>query len=246
MEQNETPSPSEKSRSRILSTLVLIVLIVVVGVVGYLIIDTLMAIRQPIDQAGRIPQAVATEVQQIINPTPTIIADPVTIVREVRDLSRLETAAFTIEKVITAESGEGALGFLFRDRMLLVAQGQVIAGIDLSRMTENDIKVAGDAVFVTMPAAEIFVATLNNENTYVYDRQTAVLGQQVDLETLARQEAESAILQAAIEDGILSMAQDNGEQYMVGLLKALGFSEVTFIKGTPGPDQNQGEWPVEP
>jgi hypothetical protein len=244
MGQNE--APPEKGRSRIAATLVLIVLILVVGVVGYLIIDTLMKIRRPIDEAARIPQAVATEVQEIINPTPTIIADPVTIVRQMQDLSRLETAAFTIEKVITAESGEGALGFLFQDRLLLVAQGQVIAGIDLARMTEEDIQVAGDSVFVTMPAAEIFVATLNNENTYVYDRETAILGQQVDLETLARQEAEAAILEAAIEEGILRMAQDNAEHYLVGLMKALGFNEVVFVKGTPGPDQNQGEWPVEP
>jgi hypothetical protein len=223
---------------RILITLILVAILLIIVVVGYLIVDTILTLRQPIEV---VPAGVATQVEQILHPTPTLIADPVTIVRQVQALSRLETASFTIEKVITAESGEGPLGFLFSDRLLLVAQGQVIAGVDLARMSERDVRVAGTSVFITLPAAEIFVATLNNENTYVYDRQTGLFGQQIDLETLARQEAERAILQAALEDGILTMAQGNAEQYIGSLLRALGFEEVVFVTATPAPDQNRGQ-----
>jgi hypothetical protein len=223
---------------RALITLILVAILLVIVVVGYLIVDTILTLRQPIEV---VPAGVATQVQQVLHPTPTLIADPVTIVRQVQALSRLETASFTIEKVITAESGEGPLGFLFSDRLLLVAQGQVIAGVDLARMAERDVRVVGTSVFVTLPAAEIFVATLNNENTYVYDRQTGLFGQQIDLETLARQEAERAILQAALEDGILGMAQGNAEQYIGSLLRALGFEEVVFVTATPAPDQNRGQ-----
>lgn len=218
---------------RLLSTLVLVAILVVVLVVGYLIVDTLLAIRQPIAGVG-------TQVQQLLHPTPTIIADPVTVVRQVRSLSRLETASYTIEKVITAESGEGPLGFLFQDKLLLVAQGEVIAGVDLERIGEGNVQVVQDTVFITLPASEIFVATLNNDATYVYDRQTGVFGQQVDLETLARQEAEKAILQAALDDGILNMAQDKAEQVVKSLMEAVGFNEVVFVRGTPAPDQKRG------
>jgi hypothetical protein len=237
MERDGTSRSKRFNPTRLLATIVLIAALLVILVVGYLIVDTILALRQPVTV---IPEAVGTQVQQVLNPTPTIIADPVTIVRQVQSLSRLETASYTIEKVITAESGEGPLGFLFRDRLLLVAQGQVIAGVDLSRMSEGDVQVAGTSVFVTLPAAEIFVATLDNDETYVYDRQTAVLGQQIDLETLARQEAEHAILDAALEDGILKMAQNNAEQYLTGLMRALGFEEAIFVTGTPAPDQDRG------
>jgi hypothetical protein len=219
--------------SRLISTLVLVAILVVVLVVGYLIVDTMLALRQPMSGIG-------TQIQQILNPTPTIIADPVTVVRQVRSLSRLETASYTIEKVITAESGEGPLGFLFQDKLLLVAQGEVIAGVDLERIGEGNVQVVQDTVFITLPASEIFVATLDNDATYVYDRQTGVFGQQVDLETLARQEAEKAILQAALDDGILNMAQDKAEQVVQKLLEAVGFREVVFVRGTPAPDQNRG------
>ena len=236
MGQDETPRGGFDFR-RLLVSLILLAILLVILIGGYLAVDTILTLRR---STGSVPRAVSTQVQQVLHPTPTLIADPVTIIRQVRSLSRLETASFTIEKVITAESGEGPFGFLFRDRLLLVAQGQVIAGVDLSRMGEEDIQVVGTTVFVTLPAAEIFVATLNNDNTYVYDRQTALLGQQVDLETLARQEAEREILQAALEGGILEMARDNAEQYIGSLIRALGFEEVVFVTATPAPDQDRG------
>src|SRR3990170_1208730 len=56
----------------------------------------------------------------------------------IRAVARLETIQYTVERVITAESGEGLFGFLFRDRVLLVAHGYVIAGIDLGRLLPSD------------------------------------------------------------------------------------------------------------
>lgn len=244
VDQHEPGSspPAEQQERRLpvarwAATAVLVAALLVIVIVGYMIVDTLLKLRQPI---ATVPGAVGTQVQEVLNPTPTIIADPVTVIRQVRSLSRLETASYTIEKVITAESGEGPLGFLFQDRLLLVAQGQVIAGVDLSRMGEGDVQVAGASVFITMPASEVFVATLDNDETYVYERQTGVFGQQIDLETLARQEAERVILEAALEDGILKMAQDNAEQYLTGLMIVLGFDEVVFVTATPAPDQDRG------
>ncbi len=236
-ENNETPRP-HRSPSHLLGTIIVLALLLAIAIVGYLIVDGLLQLQRPFVE---MPEAVGTQLQQILNPTPTLIASPQTIVHEVQTLARLETASYTIEKVIAAESGEGPLGFLFRDKLLLVAQGQVIAGVDLTRVTVNDVQVVGTTVYITLPASEIFVATLDNENTYVYDRQTALFGQQVDLETLARQEAERVILQAALEDGILDMAQKNAELYVGSLIRALGFEEVVFVRGTPAPGQNRGE-----
>ena len=55
------------------------------------------------------------------------------------------------------------------------------------------------------PPAEVFIATLDNQKSYVYDRETGIFTKGVnDLETLARQAAEQEILKAAMEDGILN------------------------------------------
>jgi hypothetical protein len=235
----DKPRPPADS-NRIIQSLILLAILIVIAVIGYLIVDTFRAVTAPVNA---ISGSFGTQAAQILHPTPTIVADPVTVIKQIRSLSRLETSSFTIEKVITADSGEGPLGFLFQDKLLLVAHGEVIAGVDLSRMDDNSVKVVGTSVFVTLPASEVFVATLDNQKTYVYDRQTGVLGQQTNLETLARQKAEQEILKGAIEGGILTLAQDNADQVIKKLLEALGFADVNFVHGTPMPDQNRGGTP---
>jgi hypothetical protein len=175
-----------------------------------------------------------TQVSSLLHPTPTIIPDPVTIVNEVRSLARLETIQFSIEKVITAESGQGNFSFLFGDKLLFVAHGTVIAGVDLGQLTSQDLRLDGNVLTVQMPEPEIFVATLDNDKSYVYDRQKGLLNSgAIDLETKARQAAVQAIATAALQDGILSQAKLNAENYLTRLFKTLGYQEVIFLYPTP-------------
>ena len=149
-------SISNFNLNTVILLLILIALVVVI-VGGFLLVGTVRRLAQPLEQ---VEQALQEQFDEIVNPTPTIILDPVTIIRQVRGLSRLETASYTIEKVITAESGQGAFAFLFGDRLILVAHGQIFGGVDLGKMGEGDIIVAEDGmVVVTLPPAEILVAT---------------------------------------------------------------------------------------
>ena len=174
-------------------------------------------------------QALKTQVAQVLHPTPTIIPDPITIINEVRSLARLETIQYSVEKIITAESGQEALKTLFGDRLLFVAHGIVIAGLDLNQMEPADLELRDGILTVNLPDAEIFIATLDNDKSYVYDRQTGLLtkGEQ-DLETLARQAAEQEIHHAALEDGILEQAAENAKVYLTRLFGTLGYDEVLF------------------
>ena len=187
--------------------------------------------------------------QLIPQPTPTIYPSSSTVIRSVQRLSRLETVSYHIEKVITAETGQGPLGFLFGDKLLLIAAGEVIAGIDLSRLEAGDVASSGDGtLFMRLPIAEVFVATLDNEKTSVYDRRTGVIGLNPELETAARREAERMILEAALEDGLEAEAQANGEEFLVTFLLALGFEEVVFtdVMPTPTPAPNASPTPASP
>jgi len=80
----------------------------------------------------------------------------------------------------------------------------------------------------------VFIATLDNEKTYVYERDTGILRKpNTDLETLARQTAEIEIRKAAIEDGILNIARQNAETYLTRLFIALGYKDVIFVDQLP-------------
>lgn len=214
-------------------------LLIVLGAGMYFIVTTIRnavnetaananSALQPLSEAN---QAMQTQVSQLMNPTPTIIPDPVTYITEIRSLARLETIQYSIEKVITAEQGQGSFGFLFGDKLLFVAHGYVIAGIDMAKIEPQHMRYEGGVLYVTLPPAEVFVATLNNEKSYVYDRETGIFTKGLnDLETLARQSAEQEILKAAMEDGILNQAQVNAEAFLIRFFAALGFPNTIFVK----------------
>lgn len=215
-------------------------------IIGILLIFSLTAlgivwvvqrtIQQTVEPVQNVTGSIGTRVAFILNPTPTILPDPVTIVRQVRAMARLETIQYTVEKVITAETGQDALSFLFGDRLIFVAHGEVIAGVDLAKMGPEDVRVENGVLFVQLPEAEIFVASLDNQQSYVYDRDTGLLNRgDINLETAARQAAEEEIRNAALEGGVLRMAQDNAETYMERLFRSLGFDEIVFLEGTPTP-----------
>lgn len=205
---------------------VLVLMLTTVLVAGAAVVWSVRQVTQPLVAAER---AVQKQIEQIVRPTPTIRPDPVTIVKEVQGLSRLETAAYTIEKIVTAESRQGPLAFLLGDRLILVAHGEVIAGVDLDELGEDDVSVdAEGVVHVSLPKAKVFIAALSSEGSYVFDRDTGVVGQRVDLETQARQAAEVEIRQAALEDGILEMAQQNAEGTVRQLIRRLGFDDIRF------------------
>lgn len=205
-----------------------ILVILVIAAVGVLV-TIQRTTQQVIQPVSDMTSGLSTQVAQFLHPTPTILPDPVTIINQIRPLARLETIQYTIEKVITAEIGQNALAPLFGDRLLFVGHGYVIAGIDLSKIRSEDLSYEDGILVINLPKAEVFVATLDNNQSYVYDRETGLLTHgDTNLETTARQAAEEQIKQAALEDGILEQAQTNAEIYLESLLNELGYPEVSF------------------
>jgi hypothetical protein len=193
-------------------------------------------IQRTVQPVNDVTGGIATRVAEIMHPTPTVIPDPVTIIHAVRDLARLETIQYSVEKVITAETGQGTFGFLFGDRLLFVAHGMVIAGVDLQKLRPEDLRVEDNVLYVRLPEAEIFVATLDNDKSYVYNRDTGVLTRgDINLETTARRAAEQEIERGALEDGILDQAQQNAENFLYRFFRDLGFPEVIFEQPVPAP-----------
>ena len=170
-----------------------------------------------------------------------MLPDPVTIVHEIRSLARLETASMTVEKIVTATDNEGQLFGLLRDELIFVAYGEAVAGVDLANLTVDDMVVVDPlTVMVHLPEAEIFHAFLDEERSYVADRDTPLLARAFNtsdpnLETLVRREAQKQVERAAEEGELVSIAQQNAEDYIGALLRSLGFENVIFTESTPPP-----------
>jgi len=215
--------------------LVLVIgLLAIFGLVGW---EIVRAVRDVTEAPAATSKGLATQVQELLHPTPTIYPSSQAVIVQIRSLARLETAQYTVEKVITAETGQGVLAPLFGDRLLLVAHGEVTAGVDLGKLADGDITTTPDGkVTIVLPAAEIFSSALDNQKSYVYDRQTGLLTHgDVNLESEARQVAEQEINKVALEDGILTMAQSNASTFVERLMRSLGFTQVVIVQATPVP-----------
>lgn len=169
----------------------------------------------------------------LITPTVIIQAQGPSVVEQIQALSRLETSRYAIEKVLTGEA-TGVLPILTHDKILFVAHGDVVAGVDLGKLTEDDVRVVSGTVTIRLPPAEILSASLDNSKSYVYNRDTGLLGRpDPNLESQIRQEAEKQIRQAALEDGILARADENARTTLRTLLHGLKYETVIFETQPP-------------
>lgn len=153
------------------------------------------------------------------------------VVEGVQRLDRLATVRWTESVPVTKESGGSQLERLFSgEKVLLVAVGEVEAGVDLAALGKDDVKVSDERVTIRLPEPEILSTSLDEGKTRVYDRDYSPLNLRPDdaLVERARAEAEQKIEQAARENGILDTAEQNAESSIRAFVTTLGFEEVRF------------------
>jgi hypothetical protein len=167
--------------------------------------------------------------------TTTIDTSVPAVVEKIQRLSRLETVVYSLDSVVEGERTTPLLpDILAGDKLLLIVHGQSIAGVDLSQLKPEDVRIdnptgttAGSTIHVTLPASQIFVTSLDEQHTRVYTRATGLLvPADANLESDTRAKAQQQLQQAALSDGILDAARQNARATVTTLLYSLGFQHV--------------------
>jgi hypothetical protein len=150
------------------------------------------------------------------------------VVEKIRQLSRLETVDYSIDKIVEGDRENPYLpNFLVGDKLMLVAHGEVIAGVDLGQLKAGDVSVNGEAVQVHLPEPQVLTTRIDNSRTRVYSRTTGLLvAADPNLESQVRMTAEQQFTQAALSDGVLDKARQNARTSVSALLYGLGFQKV--------------------
>jgi hypothetical protein len=153
------------------------------------------------------------------------------VVEGIQELDQLATVRWTESVPVTRESGGDALERLFSgEKVLLIATGEVEAGVNLADIGKDDVSVNGDSVTIKLPEPEILSASLDEEKTHVYDRDFSPLNVRPDddLVEKARAQALVKIKGAALENEILDTAEQNAENSIRAFVTSLGFEKVRF------------------
>lgn len=180
-----------------------------------------------------------TVVETVFQPQEKVV-DIATLVTQVRELNRLETASMRVMHVGTiTQSYKMVPNSLAADELTFLATGDVIAGIDLSQLRQEDVWRSPDGTInLRLPPAQVLVTRVDNQQSRVLTRKTGMLRRaDVDLETRARQRAEENIRAEALKRGVLKIAGESAEKKMAELLHTFGAEKVRFVGRRSAPGQ---------
>ncbi|HLX70955.1 MAG TPA: DUF4230 domain-containing protein, partial [Verrucomicrobiae bacterium] len=115
------------------------------------------------------------------------------------------------------------------NRLLLLAQGVVKAGVDLSKLKPDDLKINGKTIWIRLPPAHITDAYLDDKETKVVERTTGFLRSfDKDLEQNVRRSAVEDMRLSAGRGGILKDADERARTQLASFFTLMGFERVEF------------------
>lgn len=159
------------------------------------------------------------------------------LLKSIQDMNRYEGAAGTFQVVVDLEKDARFLPDSIKGtRTLYVASGTVGAYVDLGGIGPDSVSV--DAPRTTaalrLPHARLAGPALDPERSYAVSKQRGLLDRLGDLfsdnpadERAVRTLAAERIGDAARESDLPSRAEKNTTAMLQGLLRALGFEQVT-------------------
>lgn len=173
-------------------------------VLGLLVVCVVLLLRSGLGWSWR-PQALSTP----------------SVVTQIRQLNQLATVRFSIQRVVGLTESKIPVG---EESILLIVQGDVLAGVDLADLRQEDVMLSGKGAVVRLPPAKVLTSYLDESQTKVWDRHvtwwTPWVPYSPDLEHRARLQALDEIRRAAINMGILDRASQNAENAIRQFLAA--------------------------
>jgi uncharacterized protein DUF4230 len=161
-----------------------------------------------------------------------------TVIKEIRALGRLETAALHVEKVVEVKDHQTKLYGAVEadDALLFVAAGEVVLGVDLAKLEDGDVSF--DPVTrkaeVKLPPIEVLSTRFDEARSYVHARSTDVLAKRNEgLESTARREALTAFAAAGKEPRSVDLAKEHAEKQVRVLAKGWGATDLVVTWKAP-------------
>ncbi|HAN78513.1 MAG TPA: DUF4230 domain-containing protein [Bacteroidales bacterium] len=158
------------------------------------------------------------------------------VVNQLKSASKLTTVEYVLTKIVSAKENK-----LIGKNLYFFAKTKayVKAGIDLSKLQENDIVISENKISVSLPPIEIINFSYPADSFEVvtkYTEERSLFGwNNIDVEQKDDyfRQAETDI-RANINDlGITEVAEKNALKFLTKLLASLGFTEI-YLTFKPG------------
>lgn len=161
-------------------------------------------------------------------------SDRVAQVLQVRDMAELATTEYSVTKIVKASDDK--TWYKFGDRKILMSvEADIKAGIDLSQLTKDDVRIQGKSIRVDLPAPVIISLNLPPEKIKVAFQEIGVLRDPFD--NAARDallaQAEVQIRKSIPVTGILAETEKNTRNLLTNFLQQAGYENIDIRFGQP-------------
>ena len=153
------------------------------------------------------------------------------VVDRIQNASELTTTIFAMQTVVPTSQNR-TIGYwqIGTTNLVYIAYGEVRAGVDLSQLTPENVKVTDGQVNIQLPPPQILDSKIDVDRSlvYSYDQGFLNLGPHVpnELQTLAQQKALTEVISAACRTGILAQANKQAQLSIANLLNISGYPLV--------------------
>ena len=165
------------------------------------------------------------------------------VLKSIASLEQFRAATANMQVILEVEKDTILPSFLKGEKVLFVAGGQVDAGVDFSGLDADAIEVddTRTRVRIELPAPRLYEARVDPARSRVFDRERGLIDrvesvfedsptEERPLYALAERKLETA---AAADGQLLRTAERNTRAMLEGLLRGLGFREVTIEFADP-------------
>lgn len=169
---------------------------------------------------------------------PVVIDETPLVISEIKKIAELHTAKLYCEVVadsviispaeaaMLAMQGSGAfpllppMVFTKGKKMVLIAKGRVIAGMDLSTINEKNVMVKNDSVWLTLPSAKILDIITNPSDFEVFTEEGEWSSNEINA---VKQKAVGIMGAEAVKRELIEEANERAKLLIGNFLKASGF-----------------------
>lgn len=149
------------------------------------------------------------------------------LVEKIEAMGKMELAKFTVKDVIEKK----VIKEWWPDsKVLMIAVGEAVGCIDLSKVKAKDVKKSGDSIIVTIPKPELCYVKVNHQKSKVYD----ISGVYFKEDTKAMVEevyeiAEKELTKEVIEMGILEETRKNAFLILKPIFENISGKKVGIV-----------------
>lgn len=151
-----------------------------------------------------------------------------------KEMSDLATVEYTVAKIIKANDNK--TWFKVGDRKILIScEAHIKAGIDMSKIAENNFKIEGKNVQLQLPAPKIISLSIPAEKIKVEYQDISLFRDpyKADERDQLAVQAETQIRNSIDSLGILQQAKTNTSLFVNNFLKRLGYENITITYTNP-------------